>query len=51
MVEEFYKLGLACGGAQAGAPAIRPQYDANYYGAFVRDPVGNKIEPVTYSAT
>ena len=25
-------------------------YDINYYGAFVLDPDGNKIEAVTYSA-
>jgi hypothetical protein len=26
------------------------QYNANYYGAFVRDLDGNKIEAVTYTA-
>lgn len=32
------------------APGLRPRYDANYCGAFVHDPDGNKIEVVTYSA-
>jgi catechol 2,3-dioxygenase-like lactoylglutathione lyase family enzyme len=38
------------GGSDDGAPGLRPDYDANYYGAFVRDPDGHKIEAVTYSA-
>jgi len=51
MVREFHRLGLALGGTDAGAPGLRPEYDANYYGAFIRDPDGNKIEAVTYSAS
>lgn len=50
MVEEFHRTALAHGGTDDGAPGLRPRYDANYYGAFVRDPDGNKIEAVTYSA-
>ena len=50
MVDEFYRVALANGGADDGAPGLRPNYNANYYGAFVRDPDGNKIEAVTYSA-
>ena len=50
MVDAFYRTALAHGGSDAGAPGLRPQYDAHYYGAFVRDPDGNKIEAVTYSA-
>lgn len=50
MVDRFYEVALANGGTSDGAPGLRPQYDANYYGAFVRDPDGNKIEAVTYSA-
>ena len=51
MVDEFHRLALCNGGSDAGVPGVRSQYDANYYGAFVRDPDGNKIEAVTYSAT
>ena len=36
--------------ADAGRPGLRPKYDANYYGAFVRDPDGNKIEAVSFLA-
>ncbi len=50
MVEEFYRTALAHGGTDDGPPGLRPEYDPNYYGAFVRDPDGNKIEAVTYSA-
>ena len=50
MVDRFYDEALANGGSSDGAPGLRPEYDANYYGAFVRDPDGNKIEAVTYSA-
>ena len=49
MVDAFYRAALVHGGRDAGAPGLRPVYD-NYYGAFVLDPDGNKIEAVTYSA-
>lgn len=50
MVQQFHRLALANGGTDAGPPGLRPKYDAHYYGAFVRDPKGNKIEAVTFSA-
>lgn len=34
----------------AAADGLRPAYDAHYYGAFVHDPDGHKIEAVTHSA-
>ena len=49
-VDEFHRVALANGGSDAGAPGLRPEYDANYYGAFVRDPDGNKIEAVCFMA-
>ena len=49
-VDEFHRVALANGGEDAGAPGPRPNYDANYYAAFVRDPEGNKIEAVTFVA-
>ncbi len=30
------------------APAVHPEYHANYYGAFVRDPDGNNVEAVCH---
>jgi catechol 2,3-dioxygenase-like lactoylglutathione lyase family enzyme len=50
MVDRFHAVALAHGGCDAGGPGLRPEYDPSYYGAFVRDPDGNKIEAVTYSA-
>jgi catechol 2,3-dioxygenase-like lactoylglutathione lyase family enzyme len=50
MVEQFYKVALENGGSDAGAPGLRPEYDANYFRAFVYDADGNKIEAVTFSA-
>lgn len=50
MVDAFHATALAHGGRDAGAPGLRPHYDPNYYGAFVLDPDGNKIEAVTFSA-
>ncbi|MBH2009704.1 MAG: VOC family protein [Xanthomonadaceae bacterium] len=50
MVDRFYRAALDHGGREDGAPGIRSNYDANYYGAFVRDPDGHKIEAVTYAA-
>jgi catechol 2,3-dioxygenase-like lactoylglutathione lyase family enzyme len=49
-VRRFHETALANGGADEGAPGIRENYNANYYGAFVRDLDGNKIEAVTYTA-
>lgn len=50
LVDQFHATALAHGGSSDGAPGLRPEYDPNYYGAFVRDPDGNKIEAITYSA-
>jgi catechol 2,3-dioxygenase-like lactoylglutathione lyase family enzyme len=49
-VRQFHSTGLANGGTDSGTPAVRPEYDANYFGAFLLDPDGNKIEAVTFSA-
>jgi catechol 2,3-dioxygenase-like lactoylglutathione lyase family enzyme len=49
-VRRFHETALRHGGADEGQPGIRANYNANYYGAFVRDPDGNKIEAVTFTA-
>jgi catechol 2,3-dioxygenase-like lactoylglutathione lyase family enzyme len=41
---------VSLGTNEAGPPGLRPKYDAHYYGAFVRDPDGNKIEAVSFAA-
>ena len=42
-VDEVYALALSLGGTCEGAPGLRPEYHAQYYGAYFRDPDGNKI--------
>ena len=42
-VEAFHAAALANGGTDEGAPGVRGQYDPPFYGAYVRDPVGNKL--------
>ncbi len=49
-VDAFHKAALAAGGRDNGAPGVRPQYHANYYGAFVLDPDGYNIEAVCHLA-
>ncbi|MCK1390473.1 VOC family protein [Bradyrhizobium sp. 1] len=49
-VRRFHSAAVANGGRDEGAPGIREHYNANCYGAFVRDLDGNKIEAVTYTA-
>ena len=41
-VDAAYKAGLSAGGKDEGAPGLRPHYHPNYYGAYPRDPNGNK---------
>lgn len=42
-VAQAYAVALANGGASEGAPGLRPEYHANYFGAYFRDPDGNKL--------
>lgn len=42
-VDRAHALALAHGGRCEGPPALRPQYHAHYYGAYFRDPDGNKL--------
>ena len=42
-VDAFYTVALARGGACEGPPRLRPEYHPHYYGAYVRDPDGNKL--------
>lgn len=54
-VDDAHALALAHGGRCEGPPGLRPQYHAHYYGAYFRDPDGNKLcvachEPVASTA-
>ena len=42
-VDQVHALALSLGGVCEGEPGLRPQYHANFYGAYLRDPDGNKL--------
>lgn len=42
-VDRVHALALSLGGQDDGAPGLRPHYHPDYYGAYFRDPDGNKI--------
>jgi catechol 2,3-dioxygenase-like lactoylglutathione lyase family enzyme len=42
-VDKFHETGLARGGTDEGPPGLRPHYHSDYYGAYLRDPDGNKL--------
>ncbi|WP_295633830.1 VOC family protein [Novosphingobium sp.] len=42
-VDAWHAAGLANGGADDGAPGVRPNSPGQQYGAYLRDPDGNKI--------
>ena len=46
MIVSFHRAALAAGGKDEGGPGPRPDYGPHYYGAFVRDLDGNKLEAV-----
>jgi catechol 2,3-dioxygenase-like lactoylglutathione lyase family enzyme len=49
IVDAFYREALKAGGTSNGEPGLRPEYDANYYAAFVLDPDGYNIEAVCHA--
>jgi catechol 2,3-dioxygenase-like lactoylglutathione lyase family enzyme len=42
-VDACHAAAIAAGGICEGPPGLRPQYHPNYYGAYFRDPDGNKL--------
>ena len=49
-VDAFHATALRSGGRDAGPPGERPHYTQPFYGAFVLDPDGFKIEAVCRTA-
>ncbi len=43
VVDLAHTVALERGGTSEGAPGLRPEYHADYYGAYFRDPDGNKL--------
>lgn len=50
VVDKAYAVAMALGGSDEGRPGLRPQYHAHYYGAYFRDPSGNKLCVVCHDA-
>ena len=42
-VDAFHAVALANGARDEGPPGPRPEYHPDFYGAYVRDPGGNKL--------
>lgn len=42
-VRRAYTVALDSGGTGEGEPGLRPQYHPHYFGAYFRDPDGNKL--------
>ena len=42
-VDRAHAVALAHGGTNEGVPGPRPEYHEHYYGAYFRDPDGNKL--------
>ena len=49
-VDQVYRVAMSSGATSEGEPALRPHYHANYYGAYFRDPDGNKLCVVCHAA-
>ena len=49
-VQKFHEVALAHGASNDGEPGPRPDYGPDYYGAFVYDLDGNKIEATLHPA-
>ena len=49
-VDAFHRDALTAGAKDNGAPGLRPQYHASYYGAFVLDPDGHNVEAVCHAS-
>ena len=47
-VRAFFDAAVSAGAEVLNAPKIWPEYDENYFGAFVRDPDGNNVEAVSH---
>ncbi len=48
-VHTIHAVALAAGGTCEGPPGLRPQYHANYFATYLRDPDGNKLCFVCHS--
>ncbi|HET6316790.1 MAG TPA: VOC family protein [Chloroflexota bacterium] len=47
-VRAFFQAAVDAGAPVLHEPRVWPEYHANYYGGFVRDPDGNNVEAVCH---
>jgi catechol 2,3-dioxygenase-like lactoylglutathione lyase family enzyme len=47
-IDGLFEIAMSNGGSSEGAPGLRPDYGEGFYGAYVRDPDGNKLAFVCY---
>ena len=47
-VRAFFDAAVASGAEVLHEPRVWPEYHADYFGAFVRDPDGNNVEAVSH---
>jgi len=47
-VRRFFEVAVELGAPVLHDPRLWPEYEANYFGAFVRDPDGNNVEAVCH---
>jgi catechol 2,3-dioxygenase-like lactoylglutathione lyase family enzyme len=47
-VQAFFDAAVSAGAEVLHEPRVWPEYHANYFGAFVRDPDGNNVEAVCH---
>jgi catechol 2,3-dioxygenase-like lactoylglutathione lyase family enzyme len=50
VVDQAHEVAIANGGTSEGPPGLRPEYHADYYGAYFRDTEGNKLCVVCHSS-
>jgi len=50
-VDAFFQAAVAAGASDEGQPGTRPDYGEPYYGCFVRDADGHKIEACCWDET
>lgn len=50
IVDLAHSVAIGNGGMSDGPPGLRPEYHANYYGAYFRDTEGNKVCVACHSA-
>ena len=48
-VQQFFDIAVGLGAEVLHEPRVWPEYHPGYFGAFVRDPDGNKIEACSHA--